>query len=51
MIIAFQIVLLLITILTVIGIIGEDKGSQLRPHLTAICLVSIVSLLVALKYL
>ncbi|MED4843902.1 hypothetical protein [Bacillus atrophaeus] len=42
MIIAMKIVLLLVIIISLIGVIGEDQDSQLRNHLTAICITSII---------
>ncbi|MCB5336304.1 hypothetical protein JS608_01058 [Bacillus amyloliquefaciens] len=42
MLIAFKIALLLVLIVSLMGVIGEDKDSQLRNHLTAICIVAII---------
>ncbi len=42
MLIAFKIVLLLVLIVSLMGVIGEDKDSQLRNHLTAICIAAII---------
>lgn len=46
MIIAFQIILLLVLIISVIGVVGE-KEKNLRGHLTAICLASIIAELIS----
>lgn len=46
MIIALKIVLLLVVVISLMGVIGEDKDSQLRNHLTAICITSIIGTIV-----
>lgn len=47
MIIAFKIILLLIMILSFIGVIGEKENKKLRDNMTAVCLASMFSLVVA----
>lgn len=42
MLIAFKIALLLIMIISLVGVVGEEKDLQLRSHLTAICITSII---------
>lgn len=42
MIIALKIVLLLVLVISLMGVIGEDKDLQLRSHLTAICIAAII---------
>ncbi|MBU8594055.1 hypothetical protein [Bacillus subtilis] len=42
MIIVFKIVLLLVLIISLMGVVGENKDSQLRNHLTAICIAAII---------
>ncbi|MCY8035617.1 hypothetical protein [Bacillus sonorensis] len=47
MIIAFKIILLLIMILSFIGVIGEKENKKLRDNMTAVCLASMISAVVA----
>lgn len=42
MIIALKIVLLLVVVISLMGVIGEEKDLQLRSHLTAICIAAII---------
>lgn len=46
MITAFQIVLLFVMGLTLLGVIGENKDINLRNNLAAICIVSILAFFV-----
>ncbi|MGE9751380.1 hypothetical protein ACQP3R_00285 [Bacillus inaquosorum] len=42
MLIAFKIALLLVLIISLVGVVGEEKDLQLRNHLTAICIAAII---------
>ncbi|MDG0765224.1 MULTISPECIES: hypothetical protein [Bacillus subtilis group] len=42
MIVALKIVLLLVVVISLMGVIGEEKDLQLRSHLTAICIAAII---------
>lgn len=42
MLIAFKIALLLVLIISLVGVVGEEKDFQLRSHLTAICIAVII---------
>lgn len=42
MLIAFKIALLLVLIISLVGVVGEEKDLQLRSHLTSICIASII---------
>ncbi|MBS4171930.1 hypothetical protein [Bacillus sp. FJAT-49736] len=46
MIIAFQIILLIVLVISFIGVIGE-KEKNLRGHLTAVCIASIIAELIS----
>ncbi|MCY8009720.1 hypothetical protein MOJ76_15610 [Bacillus haynesii] len=47
MIIAFEITLLVILFLSFIGVIGEKEDKKLRDIMAAVCLASMLSLVVA----
>ncbi|MGK9269228.1 hypothetical protein [Bacillus subtilis] len=42
MLIAFKIALLLVLIISLVGVVGEEKDLQLRSHLTSICIAAII---------
>jgi len=47
MITTFKVILIIIILITFLGVIGERKDTELRKHLTAICIVSIVGFIVS----
>ncbi|AKQ71753.1 MULTISPECIES: hypothetical protein [Bacillus] len=47
MIIAFEIILLLMMLLSFIGVLGEKQNEKMSGNLTAVCLASMISLVVA----
>lgn len=51
MIIALKIVLLLIMIISLIGVIGEEKDMEIRKQLTAVCLASITGSIITYAFL
>ncbi|MBU9711079.1 hypothetical protein [Evansella tamaricis] len=51
MLIAYKIFLLSIIIITFIGTVGERKDENLRNNMTAICIASMISFLIAVLLL
>lgn len=51
MLITFQIIMLLITVITFIGSVGEKDDKTLRNNLTAICIASIIGFISATWFL
>ncbi|MFT0803691.1 hypothetical protein VSK91_20190 [Bacillus swezeyi] len=47
MIIAFEIILLLMMVLSFLGAVGEKENKKLRDNMTAVCLASMISLVVS----
>lgn len=51
MITAFKILLMLVIAISLIGVIGETSSQELRNQMTAICITSIIALVVAFAIL
>ncbi|WP_190325460.1 hypothetical protein [Bacillus swezeyi] len=47
MITAFKIILMLVLIFSFIGVLGERENEKMMGNLTAVCLASMISLVVA----
>jgi len=51
MVIAFQVVLLIVILVSLLGVIGERKDFSLRIQLTIICIMTILAFLVSVMWL
>lgn len=51
MIIAFQIILLIVLLISFMGVAGEKEDMNLRKNLTAICIASMAAFIVSVLYL
>lgn len=48
MLIAFQIILLFVILVSFVGVVGETKDKKLRDNMTYLCIISSLSMLATL---
>lgn len=51
MIIAFQVILLITILISVLGVVGEKKDEKLQENITFVCVISMITLLVTVIWL